>query len=181
MLENPIGTRTFSVALLAALCSCLASGCDDSHGRFYDYGPSYGHEASGAIRFEWSLPGSTDAATSDDDAGAIEKLAPDGGRDADAGAKTAQSVNQSVCDALGAAQFQALLFDQGTIVAAFQARCGLGSRTFRVRSNDYTATAALVTKEGVPVTETELIPSFVVAPGETQLIQIAFSKLANAP
>jgi hypothetical protein len=42
-------------------------------------------------------------------------------------------------------------------------------------------TAALVTQDGVPVTETEVIPSFVVAPGETQVVRIAFKKLAAVP
>jgi hypothetical protein len=166
-----------AAGLFVVLCSCLAMGCDD-HDRYYGYGhgPGYGPESwSGVLRLKWSLPGSPDAEGSDEDAGAIDI---DGGLEADAGATSGAS--QHACEALGASEFQMLLLDQGSIVAAVQQRCSAGEDGFRLRANDYTATAALVNEDGVPVTETEAIPSFVLAPGETQVIHIAFKKLASA-
>jgi hypothetical protein len=160
------------------LCSCLGWGCEDGHDHYYTYGPGPGygpgHFSGGAIRFEWSLAGTTGdgGATSDEDAGA-EQASSDAGSASDAGAN-AGSVSKSACNAIGATQFEALLYDQGTIVAAFQARCSAGSETFRVGSNDYTATAALASDDGVPVTETKVIPTFIVAPGEIQVIRVAF-------
>jgi hypothetical protein len=150
-------------------------GCEDHDGYYYGYrhGPSYGPRPwAGAIRFAWSVSGS-DADVGDQDAGTIDDA--DGGIEADAGTLT-----QSDCDALGASEFQALLLDQGTIVGALQSRCSAGSDALRVYANDYAVTAALVTQDGVPVTETEVIPSFVVAPGETQVVRIAFKTLAGA-
>jgi hypothetical protein len=149
-------------------------GCDDGREGHFGYGPPGPGYAgyppqpqSGEIRFEWSLPGAA-SASGDDDAGVLA---------ADSGVTISGSVRQSACDAIGATQFQALLFDQGTIVAVEQSPCNSNSGTLRVGSNDYTATAALVTEDAVPVTETKVIPSFVVAPGETQVIHITFGKL----
>jgi hypothetical protein len=178
---NWVGARAFAAGSFLALCSCWALGCDEGHaGHYYGHpGPGYGPAPwVGAIRFEWSLPGSAPAGD-DDDAGALAES--DAGLDADAGASASSSANQDACDAIGATEFQALLLNQGTIVAAVQTRCAAGSETFRVQSNDYTATAALVTKDGVPVTETEAIPSFIVAAGEKQIVRIAFERLASAP
>lgn len=176
MMKSSVGA--WAAGLFVVVCSCLAVGCDDHeryYGGGYGRGPGYGPRSwSGLIRFEWSLDGSGSAGSNDEDAGAIESDAGD----ADAG--TASHVSQHACEALGASEFQALLLDQGSIVGAVQSSCSAGVESVRVRANDYTATAALVTQDGVPVTETEVVPSFVVAPGETQVIRISFKKLASA-
>jgi hypothetical protein len=151
-------------------------GCEEHDGYYHGYhhGPIYGTGfAPGAIHFEWSLAGL--GAEGDEDASVSEA---DGGVDADAAASSA--VSDGACTALGASEFQALLFDQGTIVGALQSSCSAGSDGLRVRANDYTATAVLVNDHGVPVTETEAIPAFVVAPGEIQVIHVTFKKLAGA-
>jgi hypothetical protein len=176
MMKSSVGAHASAAGLFVVLCSCLVMGCEDHDGYYYGYrhGPSYRSRSwAGAIRFEWSVSGS-DAGANDEDAGVLDGA--DAGFEAGAG-----TVTQSDCDALGATEFQALLLDQGTIVGALQSRCDAGSDSLRVYANDYTVTAALVTQDGVPVTETEVIPSFVVAPGETQVVRIAFKKLAAVP
>lgn len=175
MMKSSVGAHASAAGLFVVLCSCLGMGCEDHDGYYYGYrhGPSHGQRSwAGAIRFEWSVSGSS-ADVDDEDAGTIDDA--DGGLEADAG-----TLAQSDCDALGATEFQALLLDQGTIVGALQSRCNAGSDSLRVYANDYTVTAALVTQDGVPVSATEVIPSFVVAPGETQVVRIAFKKLASA-
>src|SRR5262245_10438347 len=158
---------SYASALCAglALFACVGAGCDDGRDGYYyggGYGPGYGAPRSraGAIRFEWSLEGaangvagagSTDAAVaSDEDAGAA-------GASADAGSAAASGPTSAACDAIGATQFQALLYNQGTIVNAFQARCSASPESFRVQSNDYTVTATLAGDDGAPVTRTEVI------------------------
>ena len=174
MLRNSVIAPALSAGALWVLCSCFGLGCDEGDGHYYAYrpgpGPAYRRASfSGAIRFDWSVAGT--AAESKDGGGAVS--------DEDAGASDAGAISQSACEAIGATQFQALLLDQGTIVAAFQSRCSAGTDIFRVGSNDYTANAALVNDDGVPLTETKVIPSFVVAPGETQLVRVTFDKLAS--
>ena len=169
MFKSSVGARAFSAGLFCVLCSCLALGCEEGHQGHYAYRQGSAHGPapwSGAIRFEWSLPGTADEASSDDDAGLT----------ADAGAKASGSALKDACEAIGAQQFQVLLLNQGAIVGALQAPCSDGSATWRVRSNDYSATAALAGEDGVPVSQTEAIPHFVVVPGETQVIDLGFVK-----
>jgi hypothetical protein len=167
MFKSSVGARAFSAGLFCVLCSCLAFGCEEGHEGHYAYrqGAAYGPAPwSGAIRFEWSLPGTADEESSDDDAGLT----------ADAGAKASGAALKDACEGIGAQQFQVLLLNQGSIVGALQAPCSDGSATWRVRPNDYSATAALAGEDGVPVTQTEAVQRFVVVPGETQVIHLPF-------